>query len=294
MVRELFEGASARVLIVSAYVGEAAVRALLEVSDHIGERALFARWDVDDLALGASDWRVWDVAREHNVRFFACPRLHAKLYIADNRALVGSANATAPGLGMRNPSNLELLVEEDANHPRIAALVRYIEKTSAPAAPLGSDMATASSANGEREDDGMSTFPVWLPASEPREFLDVMRGKKPHNDLTSQDCKDAALANARPMSRHAIRLALRDMTAFRIVRMAFEERLSPMRLSELRTLLDDSLEGRFAHVDDASLSRLAAWLGAFGENTHAIPVLDSGELVLEPGPVLTSDDELLG
>ena len=62
-------------------------------------------------------------------------------------------------------------------------------------------MATASSANGEREDDGMSTFPVWLPASEPREFLDVMRGKKPHNDLTSQDCKDAALANARPMSR---------------------------------------------------------------------------------------------
>lgn len=54
-----------------------------------------------------------DIAKTRNIPLFLRNDLHAKLYVADNRCLVGSANVTETALGWRTPSNLELLVPVD-------------------------------------------------------------------------------------------------------------------------------------------------------------------------------------
>ena len=111
-VRRLFTGARHRVVVVSAFVGAEALDKILEsVPEEVEQIAVFARWDTNDIASGATDWQAWDVASRHAVPFYACPGLHAKMYIADEKALVGSANATARGLGFGGISNLELLIQ---------------------------------------------------------------------------------------------------------------------------------------------------------------------------------------
>ena len=54
-------------------------------------------------------------------------RLHAKLYIAGDRCLVGSANVTVVGLGEGGArSNIEVLVEATIDDPEIAAALEAI------------------------------------------------------------------------------------------------------------------------------------------------------------------------
>ena len=288
-IRGLFEAAKDRALIISAYVGHAAVAQLLDASAAAEERAVYARWNIDDVASGASDWRVWDVADERNVPFFACPRLHAKMYVADNRALVGSANATGPGLGIVANANLEVLVEVDTSHTGVMGVIEAARETSALASPIGPDIADRQRTSQE-EDDGLHV-PIWLPKSDPGLFLRAMVGKGPHNDLSRQDRESVSLPPFASPSRAIIRKVLRDMTAFRIVRREFETRMTGMGISELRTLLASRVSANLAHLKDDDVVLLVRWLGQFGANTIATPSARAENLQLMPGTLLGSDDE---
>ena len=286
-ISSFLAAASERVLILSAYVGRAAVAELLGASTTAAERALYARWEVDDIASGASDWQVWDVAKECNVPFFACPRLHAKIYVADDRALVGSANATAAGLGLAANPNLELLVEVHARHASIADVLRIADETSVSARPIGPDAASSPS----HDDPSQSQHvPIWLPKSDPALFLKAMTGRTGHDDLTRQDRETIHLPPAES-SRHAIRAALRDLTAFRLVRDEFQTRMTPMALSELRALLATSVGSGLSLLQQDELALLARWLGEFGANTVCTPSLPGQEIQLVPGTLLGSEEE---
>ena len=127
---------------------------------------------------GASDWRVWDVTAANDVPLFACPRLHAKLYVADDKALIGSANATRPGLGMGAESNLEVLLEVDANAPTIQKAVATVCQESAPASPIGPDVTEVRA--GIQEDGAV--VPIWLPKSDPVSFLWATVGQLTDDD----------------------------------------------------------------------------------------------------------------
>ena len=169
-------------IIVSAFVGAKALDSLLDAAKRVAERRLYVRWDLNDIATGASDWESWDVARSHHVPMYACPKLHAKLYIADDKVLIGSANATTPGLSGPSNGNLELLVLEDAEIDPVKEIVLRIQESSVLANPLGKDIALRpTSKNGNTE------ILIWLPKSDPSRFLRVMAGEISHDEESRQD-----------------------------------------------------------------------------------------------------------
>ena len=75
---------------------------------------------------GVSDLRVLEIGKKRGIPLFLRDDLHAKLYVADHRCLIGSANVTETALGWRTPSNLELLVSVDRRHGAIEALLEEL------------------------------------------------------------------------------------------------------------------------------------------------------------------------
>ncbi len=285
-IRQLFARANRRVIIVSAFVGAEALDSLLESARRVPERSVYVRWDLQDIASGASDWRSWDVARRHGVPIFACPGLHAKLYIADNKALLGSANATTPGLSGPPKGNLELLVLEDAGIDPIKQLVRRVQEISSPASPMGEDVALQdplASDVGHHD-----RIPVWIPESDPARFLKAMAGEIPHNDESVRD-RDALRLGENAAGRAEIRKATFNATAFRVVRAAFEGRVSPMGIPELRSLLSSQASSAMEGLSRETAERLCQWLGEFGENTVMVSATATTSAQLMPGKLLASE-----
>jgi len=106
--------AKQRVVVVSAFAKHDACDALFSFipSDGIPDRRLYLRWQKRDLLIGASDFSVYDAAKKFGFNVYLQLTLHAKVYVADARMFVGSANLTASGLGLRAAdSNFEIVVD---------------------------------------------------------------------------------------------------------------------------------------------------------------------------------------
>lgn len=91
---------------------------------------LYTRWRAQEVRAGVSDLEVLDVveARE-NTELRLVDELHAKLYIADDNALVGSANLTATALGWATPSNLELLHQVQRSSSDVELCLKRMEES---------------------------------------------------------------------------------------------------------------------------------------------------------------------
>lgn len=290
-IQQLFAEASKRIIIISAFVGSEALDLLLEAGGQVQERSIYVRWDVSDIASGASDWRAWDVAHRHNVPILACPGLHAKVYISDDKALIGSANATTPGLSGPPNGNLELLVLEDAETDPIRQLVRRIQEISFPASPLGGDVALQERLANDA--DHHDRLPIWIPNSDPVRFLKAMAGDIPHDNESGQD-RDALRLSDNAAGRAEIRKAAFNATVFRIVRAAFENRVSPMGLSEFRSLLSSQAHPAMERLPVEAMERLCQWLGEYGENTSMVPATATTSVRLMPGKLLMSERKSAG
>ena len=94
---------------------------------------LFTRWRPDELVMGVSDLGVWELldARTQG-SVYLCHHLHAKCYIFDVTASVGSANLTAHGLYWHPSPNLELQLLVPACGSEVSDLVRTLEKVAVP------------------------------------------------------------------------------------------------------------------------------------------------------------------
>ena len=276
-VRALFGQARERVIVVSAYIGGDALEQLLDaVPASVSRRMVATRWDAQDIATGATDWRVWDIAQQHGMRLLACPRLHAKIYVADDRALVGSANATTSGMGI-GVGNLELLVPVDAAQPDVSRVLTLVEQGSIAALPFGPDVSS-----GVASDENIS---VWLPDISPEAFLAALSGRTPHTDATLRIC--AALQVAESGDQADVRDAVQKVTSFRIVKHEFDVRLAPMTTEQLRDLLSDKVDARLGGLSYERLVLLVQWLGRFGANTHWESSGDTA-LALYPGAWLAT------
>ena len=119
----IFSVAAKDVLIVAPFIGSNAFARLVSAIPPGVESRVVTRWRPEDVLSGVSDLRTLDVARERDIPLYLRNDLHAKLYVADNRCLVGSANVTDTALGWRMPSNLELLVSVDRNDPSIKEFI---------------------------------------------------------------------------------------------------------------------------------------------------------------------------
>ena len=128
-IRSLFADATQSVVVVAPFIKVRALRSLVAViPPDVGGRCV-TRWLPREIAAGVSDPEIVDVLEERgNFALELVDRLHAKLYAADRRCLVGSANVTRAGLGQEQyGSNIELLVPADIEDPDVSAALAEIE-----------------------------------------------------------------------------------------------------------------------------------------------------------------------
>lgn len=126
-IRALFGGASAAT-IVAPFMKVNALRSVLgAIPNHVPLRCV-TRWLPQEVASGVSDPEVLQVLQERgNAQLSIVDRLHAKLYIADDICLAGSANVTLAGFGeVSGTGNIEVLVETSATNPDIRSTLEAI------------------------------------------------------------------------------------------------------------------------------------------------------------------------
>ena len=114
----LLSSARNSALIVAPFVRSESLSRLLDSVAANIETVVVTRWRPADLIAGVSDLDIYDLAKKRPVQLYLRNDLHAKLFAADDKCLVGSVNVTHTALGWRNPSNLELLtpVARTASH----------------------------------------------------------------------------------------------------------------------------------------------------------------------------------
>lgn len=83
---------------------------------------VLARWQLGDLIVGASDLSVYELCKEFSWDFHIKLNFHGKVFwVPESGILVGSANATSSGLGLKSNSNSEVgtVVSQSAENIQI-------------------------------------------------------------------------------------------------------------------------------------------------------------------------------
>ena len=102
-----------------------------------------------------------------NFTLFLVDTLRAKLYIAGDRCLAGSANVTLAALGKGNASrNIEVLVETNTTNPAIVSTLDEITKAQRPATQAMAQVARRLANNlSDQVETSIGHEYGWFPAS---------------------------------------------------------------------------------------------------------------------------------
>ena len=126
-IKELVEGAKKEVILCSPFIKTKVLAIILEALPEAASVRIVTRWRPAEVVAGVSDLEAYDIARERpNTEFCLLHSLHAKLYLADDNCLVGSANLTASALGWCQDSNLEILLAVRRSDPDVARLLEKL------------------------------------------------------------------------------------------------------------------------------------------------------------------------
>lgn len=107
---EHLAAAAQNVLICAPFIKTRVLARLLQAIPAPVPVRVVTRWLPAEIAVGISDLETFDVvASRKGAQLDLLDRLHAKVYVADGIALVGSANLTGAALGWSDKPNLELL-----------------------------------------------------------------------------------------------------------------------------------------------------------------------------------------
>ena len=103
---------------------------MLEVIPVTAHVRCVTRWLPREVAAGVSDPEIIDVLETRgNFTLSLVDNLHAKLYLAGQKCLAGSANVTLPGLGEADGrNNIEVLVEATVDNAGVASTLISISK----------------------------------------------------------------------------------------------------------------------------------------------------------------------
>lgn len=123
-VESLLARNSGPAIIVAPFAKETVIDRLCSLVDDRVD--LYTRWLPHEIATGVSDLGVLAPVARTGGATRLHPRLHAKLYLRGNQALVGSANASSTGLGYRHPSAVELVVPVNLPSDPISRLLNLL------------------------------------------------------------------------------------------------------------------------------------------------------------------------
>lgn len=127
-LKALLAAARRRVVLCAPFMQARVVETLLSVvADDVMVR-LVTRWRAVEVAAGVSDLGTFEVAnRRARTQLLLLNDLHAKLFVADERCLMGSANLTGAALGWSEFSNVELMVSVPVRNEDVAVLLQQLE-----------------------------------------------------------------------------------------------------------------------------------------------------------------------
>ena len=128
-VKALLQTARRRVILCAPFIKAKVLRTVLSVIDPEVPASIVTRWRSAEVAAGVSDLEALEIAKSRSkTELLLLDDLHAKLYVADEHCLVGSANLTASALGWAKRNNVELLVPASIDDPEIAFLLHQLER----------------------------------------------------------------------------------------------------------------------------------------------------------------------
>ena len=135
LIRDLFRDAEGDVAIIAPFIKLEALSSLLEVIPETASVRCVTRWLPREVAAGVSDPEIIDILEQRgNFTLTLVDNLHAKLYVAGEKCLAGSANVTFSGLGEANRrNNIELLVQTTVHDSGVVSTLASISKLERPA-----------------------------------------------------------------------------------------------------------------------------------------------------------------
>lgn len=164
--------AKGRVVLCAPFIKVGVLKGLFDAVPKAVDIEVVTRWLPDEVAVGVSDLEVFDlVAQRQRASLKLLDNLHAKIYLADDRALVGSANLTRAALGWAPVSNVELLVQVSSGDLEVAACLFQIEKARIATAAERDRVRADAEAVGlqgarlDRNEVGDVVPAIWLPKS---------------------------------------------------------------------------------------------------------------------------------
>ncbi|MEW1837427.1 phospholipase D family protein [Nonomuraea angiospora] len=136
-IEELMTGAHGRVTLVAPFIKrEVLAAALSAVPASVESIECITRWVPEEVAAEVSDPEIIELAEDDKrLRIALCPSLHAKLYLAGEHCLIGSANLTRKATGRARNPNIEILVEASAAHPEVGRVLTEIKACAIEATP---------------------------------------------------------------------------------------------------------------------------------------------------------------
>lgn len=121
------KNANDEILVFSGFVKANALRWLLEQCGSTKVKVV-SRWRKHDLICGASDFECYKICKEFDVDFGVSLNLHGKVYNADGKIFVGSANLTNRGMAFSNNFNDEFGVGFIAGESDKSKLSSYLNQ----------------------------------------------------------------------------------------------------------------------------------------------------------------------
>ena len=128
-LRQLIETAKSEVVLCSPFIKADVLQRLLSVVKSDISVRIITRWRPAEVAAGVSDLGVFEISQDRpRTHLSLLDNLHAKMYLADDAALIGSANLTATALGWVEQSNVELLMMARRADSEIVNLLKQLER----------------------------------------------------------------------------------------------------------------------------------------------------------------------
>jgi hypothetical protein len=167
----MMEDAAEEVVIIAPFIKKAIFEeTIAAVPSSVQKITCVTRWTPAEVAAGVSDPEIIEAAQtDERISIALCPSVHAKLYRADSRCLVGSANLTGKATGRVPNANVELLLEVSIDHPEVQRVLGQINARSTIATPRTAALVReqAELLRSERvtppSEDGAAAY--WFPAT---------------------------------------------------------------------------------------------------------------------------------
>lgn len=94
----------------------------------VNQKTLLVRFRLEDILSGSTDMDIYEFCQSNNWRVLINFDLHSKVFVFDrSRVIIGSANATSSGLGLKSNQNIESIVKIDATENEIKKIRNLIE-----------------------------------------------------------------------------------------------------------------------------------------------------------------------